>query len=105
MRSNAAVTGASKHNASVNLGLAADSLAQPDYDMASSESIRGLNANQEWENRHALFSCNIFIKFLTGRTIMIGINDAMRIKDLNDTDSWRTSKQWASTGHTTRCRA
>ena len=28
------------HNTSVNLGLAADSLAQPDYDMASSKSPR-----------------------------------------------------------------
>ena len=65
VQSNASVTSESKHNTSVNLGLAADSLAQPDYDMASSESIRGLNANDEWQNRRPLFSCNILIKFLS----------------------------------------
>ena len=84
MESNASVSSESKHNTSVNLGLAADSLAQPDYDMASEESVRGLNANQEWENRHPLFSSNIFVKFITGRTVMIGITDAMRIQDLVD---------------------
>ena len=34
------MTSESMHNTSVNLGLAADSLAQPDYDMASYQSSR-----------------------------------------------------------------
>ena len=38
---------------------------------------------KEWEFRHAFFSCYIFVKFLSGRTMMLGIDGAMRIKDLN----------------------
>ena len=40
MRSNAAVASASKHSTSVNLGLAANSVAQADYDMAPPRSSR-----------------------------------------------------------------
>ena len=39
MRSNAAVASASKHSTSVHLGLAADPIAQADYDMASYQDI------------------------------------------------------------------
>ena len=80
------MTSESKHNTSVNHGLATDALVQSDYDMGSSKSwlLRSLNASEEWENRRTLFSCNLVIKFLTGRTITINVNNAMRIKDLND---------------------
>ena len=43
--------------------------------------ILGLNADEQWEFRHSFSSCYVFVKFLTGRSIMVGINDAMRIKD------------------------
>ena len=39
MRSNAAMASASMHSTSVHLGLAADSIAQADYDMASDRSL------------------------------------------------------------------
>ena len=43
--------------------------------------ILGLNADEQWELRDSFCSCYVFIKFLTGRSMMVGINDAMRIKD------------------------
>ena len=77
-----AIPAESTHDTSMNREVVTDAVLQPD--MTISKSIRGLNLDRDWENRRTLFSCNILIKFLTGRTIEIDINDAMRIKDLNN---------------------
>ena len=66
--------------------------------------ILGLNADRQWEFRHSFSSCNVFIKFLTGRSILVGINDAMRIKDFKVV-VMESIQGGASTGRMTRCRA
>lgn len=63
--SNAAVDAVSRHSTSVNLGLAADSVAQPDYDMASSAS---------WPIEHILDEVtNVQPAFRNGRNIGHGL--------------------------------
>ena len=53
----------------------------PLYQNRPVDHILGLNADRRWEFRRSFSSCIVFIKFLTGRSLLVTINDAMRIKD------------------------